>query len=137
MSLIALIEWLLNNVAELLLLVANSILKLDYLYIEWIFSLITPFCMFVLLLFSLPLVFVLLSFGAAFYIFINKHRAKLMVSLRKIKRIGLSVSFLFFLFCFVLLVITLVFEFTVLWHLTFVTPYISNLIYLFVYILLY
>ena len=114
MSLIALIEWLLNNVAELLLLVANSILKLDYLYIEWIFSLITPFCMFVLLLFSLPLVFVLLSFGAAFYIFINKHRAKLMVSLRKIKRIGLSVSFLFFLFCFVLLVITLVFEFTVL-----------------------
>ena len=79
MSFIMLVEWLLNNIAEWLLIVANSILTLDYLYIEWVFNLITPFCMFVLLLFSLPLVFVFLSFGAAFYIFINKHRAKLMV----------------------------------------------------------
>ncbi len=70
------------EIAEWLVIIANTILNLDYLYIEWIISLISPFLSFAIFLFCLPLVFVAISFGAAFYIFLqklNKHRANLMV----------------------------------------------------------
>jgi len=70
------------KISEWLVILANIILRLDYLYIEWIIDLISPFFSFIIFLFCLPLVFVAISFGAAFYIFLQKlkkHRANLMV----------------------------------------------------------
>jgi len=85
------------ELAEWLVIIANSIFQLDYLYIDWIISLISPFFSFAIFLLCLPLIFVAISFGAAFYIFLqklNKHRANLMVRKCAFKRLLLLVFFL-------------------------------------------
>ena len=78
------------ELAEWLVIIANSIFQLDYIYIDWIISLISPFFSFAIFLLCLPLIFVVISFGAAFYIFLqklNKHRANLMVRMCAFKRL--------------------------------------------------
>lgn len=57
---------------------ARSIAELDLLYIEWIFDILYPFLIFVLLLFLLPFVIVALTFAASLYVFIKKHKQLLM-----------------------------------------------------------
>jgi hypothetical protein len=54
--------------------------NIDFDYINWIFQLIKPFLLFLLILFLLPITLVLLTYALSFIIFILKHKNKLKVS---------------------------------------------------------
>ena len=70
------ISWIFDWVTT----VASLIAHLDYIYIEWLINLILPFIVFIIALFLLPAIIIVLTFGASFYIFLNKHRHNLLVS---------------------------------------------------------
>jgi hypothetical protein len=70
------LAWVFEWISKIAQIIAN----LDYLYIEWLIGLIYPFLLFLLSLFVLPLAMALISFVFSFYIFINKHKQKLLVS---------------------------------------------------------
>ena len=70
------ISWIFECVTT----IASTIAHLDYVYIEWLINLIMPFIIFIITLFLLPAVIIILTFGASFYIYFNKHRHNLLVS---------------------------------------------------------